>query len=563
MTQTSRRGQRCRWAFLNSPAAALLLACLAIQSVSAIKTASPTADELAHHVANGYSYLLTGNFKMNPASPPLSRMLSALPLLFLGAKAPLDHPSWKSGNSPEFANQFFYHAGNDADTLIFWARIPILFISLLFGFFLFQWTKEIFGKKAALLTLTLYVFSPDIVAHSSLATTDLCVAFFFFLSIMSFDRYLKNPTPKRLILTGLFSGLAFLSKLSAILLFPILFLIVIFTKQWKAIAPLRILSFLLVCFLTIWAGYFFEMKPLLKDTPDPDKKITWIQKTMGPQAVKWAQQTPMPLATFSAALASLVFTRMQGTNAYLMGEWSKTGWWSYYFIAFLIKNTIPFLLLFIFSLFFIKKININRQTRWAIGIPILFFFLITLNDKAQAGIRYFLPIYPFCMMLAGGFAACLLSLQVSLQVKQRLVVKMLVIGLMGWHILSAIGIYPHYLAYFNEAIGGPQNGYKWLRDSNLDWGQDLKGLAAFVKEKGYTDIALSYPWPADPGYYALPYHKPNEREYQHPQKKVYAISAHMIDAYRWHSDYSPTAVVGHTIFIYDLRSDDNASRKIK
>ena len=133
---------------------------------------------------------------------------------------------------------------------------------------------------------------------------------------------------------------------------------------------------------------------------------------------------------------------------------------------------------------------------------------------------------------------------------------MLVIGLMGWHILSAVGAHPHYLAYFNEASGGPKNGYKWRRDSNLDWGQDLKGLAAFVKEKGYADIALSYPWPADPGYYALPYHKPNEREYQHPQKKVYAISAHMIDAYRWHSDYSPTAVVGHTIFIYDLRFKD-------
>src|SRR3989338_3730766 len=88
-------------------AAAVCLFVLAAQVVTAMRTKSPTCDEFSHHVASGYSYLVTGDFRMNPASPPLPRLLSALPLLFLKPQVPLEHPSWKEGNSPEFARQFF------------------------------------------------------------------------------------------------------------------------------------------------------------------------------------------------------------------------------------------------------------------------------------------------------------------------------------------------------------------------------------------------------------------------------------------------------------------------
>ena len=76
-------------------AAAVCLFVLAAQVVTAMRTKSPTCDEFSHHVASGYSYLVTGDFRMNPASPPLPRMLAALPLLFLKAKVPLGHISWQ------------------------------------------------------------------------------------------------------------------------------------------------------------------------------------------------------------------------------------------------------------------------------------------------------------------------------------------------------------------------------------------------------------------------------------------------------------------------------------
>ena len=78
-----------------------LLFVLVLQVTFAMRGKSPTSDEYSHHVASGYSYLVTaGDFRLDPASPPLPRMLAALPLLWLKARAPLDDVSWKEGNCP-------------------------------------------------------------------------------------------------------------------------------------------------------------------------------------------------------------------------------------------------------------------------------------------------------------------------------------------------------------------------------------------------------------------------------------------------------------------------------
>jgi len=361
-------------------AVGLLLAFLAIQSLSFITKKSPTADELAHHIASGYSYLVTGNFKMIPGHPPFSKLLSAIPLWFLDAKAPLDHESWKAGNSPEFAQQFFYHSNQDADQLLMWARFPTLILSLLLGFLIFHWVRLLFGTAAAFVSLILYVGCPDIIAHSSQATTEFPIMLFFFLTCMSFWFYLTTPSKKWLLLTGIFAGFAFLSKFTAVLLPPILFLIAFLAGKFSLISFKRTIGFLGVCFLTIWAGYFFEVKPFLEDTPNPAKKIALIEKVGGASLVKFSKEVPIPLATFISGMTAMMTNRAQSLNAYLMGEWSRTGWWYYYFIAFMIKNTIPLILLFLLSLVMLTRqkwrteFSLNRLTLCTLLIPIALFF---------------------------------------------------------------------------------------------------------------------------------------------------------------------------------------------
>ena len=136
----------------------VLLTSLAFQVIFSMKTKSPTCDEFYHHIANGYTYLLTRDFRMNPASPPLPRMLAGIPLYFLNAKAPLDHWSWAEGDSPEFARQFFCVYNQDIDKLVFWARMPIVLLSILFGLTVFNYSRKLFGGAAGLISLLLYSF---------------------------------------------------------------------------------------------------------------------------------------------------------------------------------------------------------------------------------------------------------------------------------------------------------------------------------------------------------------------------------------------------------------------
>lgn len=525
-----------------------LLLALAGQTVFSMRLKSPTCDEFAHHIANGYSYLLTHDFRMNPASPPLSRMWPALPLYFLGAKLPLDHESWRKGDTVEFAKQFFYHTNGDCtDRFVFWARVPVVILSVFFGLAVFLFSRKIFGDAGGLISLLLYSFSPNIIAHSGLATADLMVAFFFFLSLTSFRSYLNQSNAMKLVLTGVMTGLAFLSKFSAVLLPPILLLIGIFSGQRKLISIPRTVSFLAVAALTIWAGYFFEIKPLLRNTPDPPKKIEFIQKVGGPALVEVAQKMPIPLATFFSSIASMAFTRQKGCAAYFMGEWSAHGWWQYYYVAFLIKETITVILLFLASLFLLRRLKLDRITQWTLLLPIGFFFLVTMPDKAQAGIRYFLPIFPLIFVLAGGTAIYLW--------KQTKALKFVVIGLLSWHVAAAVVIYPDHLAYFNEFVGGPSRGYKYLRDSNIDWCQDLKGVGAWAQKKGYSEVVVLYHGVEDPLYYKIPYRLFRPEEFHAPSKTVYAIGAHRLDTVDWTKSLQPTHVVGHSFFIYDLRDD--------
>lgn len=524
----------------------LLLAVFIFQVVSFMRSAAPTSDEFSHHIASGYSHLVTRDFRMNPAMPPLPRLLSALPLYVLGANAPLDHESWEKGDSPEFARQFFYRYNKQQDLFVFWARFPILLLGCLFAWFVFVWARLLFGVLGGFAALFLFVFCPDIITHSGLATSDLSVSLFFFLTLFSFWDYLKRPVMSRVILTGFLTGLCFLSKFSAVLLFVFLPLIAVFSGRLRELRFSRTVLFLAVCFLTVWAGYFFEIKPLLTHTPDPQKKIEFLNSVGGPRLVNFAASIPIPLSTFTSAFGSMMFTKIKGTNAFLMGHWSTQGWWYYYFVAFAIKNTIPLLVFIALALVLFKRLKLDRVTASTILVPIVLFFIVTMPDKSQAGIRYFLPIYPLLFILAAAGVVFLWN-------SSQKILRAIVILLLFWHAAEAARIYPHYLAYFNQFVGGPSNGYKFLRDSNIDWGQDLKGLGEYVKKKRFDEVALFYYGSADPAYYGIPARGLGEDEFQAPRQAVYAIAAHHIDSVKWTSSKQPVKVIGHSIFVYDFR----------
>jgi hypothetical protein len=114
-------------------------------------------------------------------------------------------------------------------------------------------------------------------------------------------------------------------------------------------------------------------------------------------------------------------------------------------------------------------------------------------------------------------------------------------------------IWPDYISYFNEIVGGPKNGWRYLRDSNIDWGEDLPALSEYMKRNGIDKIKLLYFGSADPKFYNIDYEDITEPERLKPANNVYAISLHYIDAVEWAKDRSPDAMAGYSIYIYDFR----------
>lgn len=147
-----------------------------------------------------------------------------------------------------------------------------------------------------------------------------------------------------------------------------------------------------------------------------------------------------------------------------------------------------------------------------------------------------------------------------------------------WLIFSTLAVFPHHISYFNEMVGGPANGYKYLVDSNLDWGQDLIRLKQFLAREGEHSVILSYFGSADPHYYGILYqYLPgyglnHQQEYSigFRRKEFIAVSAtnfqsvffNMHDTFDWLKERTPYARIGYSIFVWEISRDTEAHRHL-
>jgi hypothetical protein len=130
-------------------------------------------------------------------------------------------------------------------------------------------------------------------------------------------------------------------------------------------------------------------------------------------------------------------------------------------------------------------------------IALYSYFSITGN--LNLGIRHLLPIFPFVFIL---IAKNLVKLWRRAGGKLKWDIAVITIGLSGWYAASSLAIFPSYIAYFNELPGGAGNAYKYLSDSSVDWGQDLRRLQAYVEAHPEIDrLAVDYFGGGEPRYY--------------------------------------------------------------
>ena len=571
--------------------AVLLLLFMIVVAILSMRDESAIMDEVAHTPA-GYSYLTQRDMRLNPEHPPLLKDLSAVPLLFIkDINFPDQLDSWqnKVNGQWDFGFNFLYNSDNDADKIIFWSRIPMLLILLVLGFYIFRWTKELFGSKTGLFALFLFSFSPTFIAHGRYVTTDVGAAVAFFIALYYFVKYLKNSSNKNLVLAGIAFGIAQLIKFSLFLLVPtfglllLIWIIVARKRFWKHIW--KFILILIIGYLIIYPVYLFHVAeyPAERQISDTDYHASHFPFKGIRKPLVWMAKTPIlrPYAQYFLGLF-MVFQRATGGNTtFFLGDVTNKGWSHYFPIVYLIKTPLALHIFTLIALLFIawqipkrfwikifekmRKCIRKNFAELAMLTFIIIYWAFSIKSNLNIGVRHVLPTFPFIYILISGQIKRIAD---YIKDKKTFVIWCSMLGVLIFgYALSSLSVFPYYLTHFNELVGGSENGYKYVTDSNLDWGQDLKRLAKWVDEQGIEKIKVDYFGGGTVEYYLGDKFEGwwADRNPEEAKNSWLAISATFLqqnratptkgwsqptDHYLWLNQYEPVTVIGNSIFVY-------------
>ena len=216
-----------RW--LGWRGAVLLLAGFCAISATSATRKSNTFDELIH-LTGGYAMWRLGDHRVavNADNGILPKRWAALPLLAMDLAFPSRaDDAWLRSDHWEVADQFLFRVGNDPHRMLFRARMMILVLGALVGALVYGVARSGFGRAAGFVALTMFVFSPVIVAHSRLVTSDLITSGAFLLATVTGWRVLQEVTVPRLAASLLATGLLVISKTSGVLIGPIFVVMIV------------------------------------------------------------------------------------------------------------------------------------------------------------------------------------------------------------------------------------------------------------------------------------------------------------------------------------------------
>ena len=600
----------------------LIFTLMAVLTIGSFWNESAIVDESPHIVA-GYSYVKFKDYRLNPEHPPLVKDLAALPLQFQNLNFPSDTPSWQENVNDQWAIGpiFLYESGNNPDQIIRSARLAIITLFFLLGFFIFKFVRNVYGVKVALLALFLFAFSPTLLAHARYVTTDIGASLGFFIGILYFLRYLKQRTTKSLVYAGIAFGIAQLLKFSTFLLVPFLgFLTLIAVLiNWQPPDPQKrktawqnsrrlgfglLLVFIIGAFV-IWPIYAYHVAdyPIERQQSDTAHNLSSFgSRSLANLNVKLAGIPALrPWAQYMHGLLMVVQRASGGNTTYFLGEVSASGWWFYFPTVYLIKEQLSFHILTLIALIsllgtilfkFKNLLRLQNIKNWLLNYRnfvtfsalsfIAMYWINSMTSNLNIGIRHILPTLPFIYILVSyQIFRWLAKEQIKIEsvnpihvISQifrsyfKTAIKIVVVtGLLIWYLLSAVFTYPFYLAYFNELVGGPAQGYKYVVDSNADWGQDLKRLARFVEENNIDKIRIDYFGGGSPSYYLGDKFEPWWAA-RGPEPGWLAVSATLLmgstgqtapgfirnpqDEYTWLLKYQPVAQIGFSILVYNI-----------
>ena len=560
----------------------LLLALFCARVLIYSSRISATFDE-PHHLAAGYTYLRYGDYRLNPEHPPLTKKLAALPLLLLEplpADLDLSDPGgfpgegsrswsrlkelwrdsvqdyrkeWYFGHEMLFGvrDQTLTRLGaettveidplerieqreflNNADRLLFWGRLPLLLFGVLVSVLVFFWARDLWGPAAGLFAMALCTFDPNILANSTLVTSDVAAAALILGTVYGLWRYRRFGGWGNAALMVGSLALAFTAKFSAILLIPIGTVLVAVSgyqlwRQDEKDRARRLVGLFVACGLgslvALWGVYGFRYAAVAPGEGG-SMPVDQVLQQVVIQEAKWDPEVTDRdyLGLFDRGISFanrhrlLPESYLQGLAIYqllgrvrpsfLNGEYSLRGFRTYFFWTFLLKTPVVTLWAIAAALLMVSRARRTEDLLFLL-FPAALYFLFAAASYMHIGNRHILPVYPFLFVLAGSLMPLAARKWPDRQ-RASLGVAIGLVALSSLMVFSPpwsptwIGSRP--LEFFNEIAEGPGNGYQRLVDSNLDWGQGLKELAGWLESEGIDEpINLCYFGTADPRFYQI------------------------------------------------------------
>lgn len=559
---------------------------------TALRDKCTTSDEIAHLTA-GCAYWKWNDYRLQPENGNLPQRWHALPAVLSGVSLPgPDSPGWQSSDVWEVGRAFFYRQGNDSRRLLAQGRAMAALFSVATCLLVFCWSRRLFGTWGAMLSLVLAAFCPTMLAHGPLMTSDMCLTFFLLASTWAIWELLFEITPLRLLVGMLAIAGLFLAKMSAPLIFPVAAVLVIvrlFVKRpllirrvagslpawelrsiWQQLGSAAVLTVAcgLFAFAAVWAAYGFRYRAVA----GPASEVKFLNLDDLETACRYIGSPGRLLATlgrrrvlpeaylFGSAHVLVLRTR----PAFLNGEYSFKGWRHYFPYCFLVKTPLALFILLALAAYVVwrcrpgtpqptipKPSAANKQAPPASPplihlTPLVVLFVVywatAIQSTLNIGYRHILPTYPVLYIVAG--AAGLLP---ALGQRRSGLVLAILCGLFAAESLAA---WPNYIAYFNPLMPRGR-AHEHLVDSNLDWGQDLPGLARWLQTYNAGPerwpVYLSYfgnGWPPYEGIEAVALPSPPNDGLEHPLVPgLYCISATQLTAVneeasgRWNQQY--------------------------
>jgi 4-amino-4-deoxy-L-arabinose transferase-like glycosyltransferase len=500
---------------------------MALLAGGAARRESVTFDEVAH-IGAGVSYLQKLDMRMNEEHPPLAKVLAAVPLIVRGVHADYSQISWKFSGSGIFkqilGEWIFGHwliaRWNEPVATVFWARQPMLLLTLLLGVVLFLYGSRLSDPWGGLLCLCVYATMPVMLAFGPLVLTDIAITLFVVLTLWAFASMWQSPSRATILRFGFALGGALLSKFSAGLLF-FCFPAFILSLRWRPVpdqpkdkAELRawrrlrwwsLAKGVLLAALVVYAAYF------VLSWNEPTDSLGILGHNI---AALFLRRALMPPWIYLRGLALFAFTGKP--HAYILGRSYPHGVWFFFPLLFLLKSPLAFLLLLALALIVSlvvrfrpeclpllpagQEIPAGRELHWrAVWVFLVVFTGACIVSPFQFTIRHFSVSIALLILLLAPLPRTLHRLRSSGWPAARAGIWV-VIALALVSIGTAVRAYPYYLPFLNSFSGG-RPGYLLVGDSNLDWNQGLLEAESFVRQRGLTHLLIDPYGFSDPTVY--------------------------------------------------------------